>query len=116
MSDLGHAESAVVRAAGAVTDVASELQAAAATPTVIARVRPDVRPLSGLWDFFVRGARPTAFWVCVAGLFTELVVLRLGALLGVQVTPLDFGKLACLVGPIMVHQVTRSREIRDGCA
>lgn len=97
----------MTEAPGTTTETVDRVRA-----TLVAR--PPIRPIAGWWDFFVRGVRPAIAWVCILAIFVEMVVLRIAALFGALVLPLNFGEVAALLVPILVHYASRHIEKRMG--
>lgn len=60
--------------------------------------------------------RPTAAWVCVLGLFVNLVVLPVARLWGFQGEPVEWGSVAALVTALVGLTVARSHDLYRGTA
>lgn len=63
-------------------------------------VLPPRRPLAGLWDFTVRGYRPTAAWVGVACMVVHGVVVPLLPLFGHAPVAIDWMGVSAFLGVI----------------
>ncbi len=60
--------------------------------------------------------RATAGWVCVQGLFVNLVVMPIARLYGFPGEPVEWGSVAALVAGLSALAGLRSRDLSEGTA
>lgn len=83
-------------------------------PSSIHDTLPPRRPLSGLWDFVVRGARPAGLWVGLLVLFVHGVVLPIAALCGRTVQGFNATELLGICALVGLGWHQRTKEKREG--